>query len=113
MFRKNRKNFEKNENCKFFAEFFHFSTGTFLIVAPRVFRTGLPYAVSANYFKGTEPITLKVQLQDDKNAPVAQKSADLAKPGGSAGTFHDFFMKIRFFPNFFRSWGASSPRAPL
>ena len=62
-----------------------------MIVAPRVVRPGLPYAVSLNLFEGVpEDNMIRVEIRNEQNETVAQ----VFKPNVKASKYRKFSCRI-------------------
>uniref|UniRef100_A0A915JB76 TEP1-F n=1 Tax=Romanomermis culicivorax TaxID=13658 RepID=A0A915JB76_ROMCU len=55
--------------------------GTYLIVAPKTVRPGLPYAISVNILQNAAPVTLTMKIVDSDNKSYAQKVQEDLKAG--------------------------------
>lgn len=51
--------------------FLRFSTGSYLIIAPRTIRPSLPYSVSVNILSDAPPMVIDMSIIDDKNKSIA------------------------------------------
>lgn len=57
-----------------------YSTGSYMVVAPKTIRPGLPYAVSVNILKSedSKPVSVSLRIIDDANKTLVEKIQDVS-----------------------------------